>query len=83
MIEVMELPDHPSSEDLNVAVQRIRQVLSSGRAVALTPKSHEPSYRWDEETISYLVSNFPGRDGWGQVITWQSKYAIYILETYR
>ena len=76
MIEVMEFSNDPSSEDLSVAVKRIRQILSSRRAVALSPKSHDPRYTWSEKTISYLISNFPGHDGWGQVISWQSQYTI-------
>lgn len=73
MVEVMDYLEKPSTEEFISMCKRIRDVLSSGRAVALVPKTVDPEYKWSEEAIGHLISNIPGPDGCNEKIFWQSK----------
>lgn len=73
MVEVMDYPEKPSTAEFIFMCRRIRSVLSSGRAVALVPKTMGPTYEWSEEAIGHLITNIPGEDGCNESMVWQSE----------
>ena len=73
MVEVIDLPDNITSTDLTPMCKRIREVVSSGRAVALVPSSNDPRFQWTEECINQLATGLAKGDGNNTLLTWQSK----------
>ena len=76
MVEVIDYPEKPTIGEFISICQRIRNILSSGRAVALVLKTNDPTYEWSEESIGHLISDIPGLDGCKDTIFWQSKLPL-------
>ena len=73
MVEVIDLPDEETCGDLTLICDRIREVVSSGRAVALVPSSNDPKFEWTEKCINRLAVGLAKGRGNNILLNWQSE----------